>query len=176
MAKTFPLEPDLDPLTVEQQTARNKGREVDLRAENARLQERVAVAKRLLNFTPDQLDLLVDPEKLAYVTWNLSCTYTLQLMCKTYREGKMEVRRLQEQVDTATTTGLRVMKERDGFKALAKVRREALERERDHWRAALVAFKGNDTVDIDYASALRAESHLTRVIAMTPEEALAKED
>ena len=40
----------------------------------------------------------------------------------------------------------------------------ALERERDHWRAALTAFKGNDTVDIDYASALRAESELTRTL------------
>ncbi|KKM24908.1 hypothetical protein LCGC14_1600400 [marine sediment metagenome] len=40
----------------------------------------------------------------------------------------------------------------------------ALERERDRWRAALTAFKGNDTVDIDYASALRAESELTRTL------------
>ncbi len=40
----------------------------------------------------------------------------------------------------------------------------ALERERDRWRAALTAFEGNDTVDIDYASALRAESELTRTL------------
>ena len=78
----------------------------DLEAENARLQEREIVAQRLLNFTPDQLELLTDPKKLAYVEWNMSSTYTLQLMCKTYREGKMEVRR---------------------YKALAEWRKGALE-------------------------------------------------
>ena len=47
--------------------------------------------------------------------------------------------------------------------------RELLERERDHWRAALKAFEGNDTVDIDYSSALRAESDLTRALLAQPD-------
>lgn len=58
----------------------------------ATLERQLAVAERLLHFTPDQLELLTDPEKLAYVTWNLSCTYTLQLMRDAYRASKMEVR------------------------------------------------------------------------------------
>lgn len=40
-----------------------------------------------------------------------------------------------------------------------------LTKQRDHWRAALVAFEGNDTVDIDYSLALRMESDLTRFLA-----------
>ena len=70
-----------------------------LRTERDALQARVDAAQRLLNFTPDQLELLVDPAKLAYVEWNLACTYTLQLMCERYREGKMEVRKAQGKLD-----------------------------------------------------------------------------
>ena len=50
-------------------------------------------------------------------------------------------------------------------------REAVLERElikqRDHWRAALTAWKGNETIDIDYASALAMESDLTRFLAGT---------
>ncbi|KKK47111.1 hypothetical protein LCGC14_3158470 [marine sediment metagenome] len=67
----------------------------------ADLERQLAVAQRLLNFVPDQLKLLVDPEKLAYVEWNLSSTYTLQLMCKVYREGKMEVREVKRPLEEA---------------------------------------------------------------------------
>ncbi len=67
----------------------------------ADLERQLAVAQRLLNFVPDQLKLLVDPKKLAYVEWNLSSTYTLQLMCKVYREGKMEVRKAGRQLAEA---------------------------------------------------------------------------
>ena len=49
---------------------------------------------------------------------------------------------------------------------------EALERERDHWRAALTAWKGSETIDIDYSSALRNESGLTRILANTSPSAL----
>ena len=41
MSRTFPLEPDLDPLTVEQQTAKNKGPEVDPEATIIRLQKKL---------------------------------------------------------------------------------------------------------------------------------------
>lgn len=91
---------------VHQHHAKDHGDIRRLEAENARLRERVeeverqlAVAQRLLNYTPGQLETLVDPEKLAYVEWNMSSTYTLQLMCEAYREGKMEVRGYKAQAE-----------------------------------------------------------------------------
>lgn len=50
----------------------------------------------------------------------------LDRMGELYADLEAENARLQAQIDTATTTGLRVMKERDGYKALAERRGEAL--------------------------------------------------
>lgn len=44
---------------------------------------------------------------------------------------------------------------------------EELTKQRDHWRAALTAWKGNETIDIAYASALAMESDLTRILTDT---------
>lgn len=41
---------------------------------------------------------------------------------------------------------------------------EALTVQRDHWRAALVAWEDNDTVDVAYSSAVSMESGLTRLL------------
>ena len=42
---------------------------------------------------------------------------------------------------------------------------EVLEEEQRHWRAAIAAHQGHETVDIDYGSAVAAESRLTGAIA-----------
>ncbi len=43
----------------------------------------------------------------------------------------------------------------------------ALREEQSHWRAALTAWKGNDTIDIDYSSGLVAEARLTAALSDT---------
>ncbi len=41
----------------------------------------------------------------------------------------------------------------------------ALRAEQSHWRAALTAWKGNETIDIDYSSGLAAEARLTAALS-----------
>ena len=41
----------------------------------------------------------------------------------------------------------------------------ALREEQSHWRAALTAWKGNETIDIDYSSGLAAEARLTAALS-----------
>jgi len=40
-----------------------------------------------------------------------------------------------------------------------------LRAEQSHWRAALTAWKGNETIDIDYSSGLAAEARLTAALS-----------
>lgn len=59
--------------------------------------------------------------------------------------------------------------ERDSLREVAVQARDALVIERYHWRATLRAFRGAETVDIDYGSALATEARLTVAVTYLDE-------
>ena len=63
----------------------------------------------------------------------------------------------------ATLVDLRAKNKR--LEAVYAAKDRALRAELDHWRAALTAWRGNDTIDIAYASGLAAETRLTAALS-----------